>query len=73
MMISTNGQITCWNMLNRDQLLELRKKYLSPSLSLSYDNPLHIVRAEGQFLFDAKANRYLDAVNKITKNFLLVN
>ena len=65
MMISTNGHKTCWNMLNRDQLLELRKKYLSPSLSLSYDNPLHIVRAEGQFLFDAKANRYLDAVNNI--------
>ena len=52
-------------MLNRNQLLELRKKYLSPSLSLSYDKPLHIVRAKGQFLYDSKGDRYLDAVNNI--------
>ena len=52
-------------MLNRNQLLELRKKYLSPSLSLSYDKPLHIVRAKGQFLYDSNGDRYLDAVNNI--------
>ena len=52
-------------MLNRNQLLEMRKKYLSPSLSLSYDKPLHIVRAKGQFLYDSKGDRYLDAVNNI--------
>ena len=52
-------------MLNRNQLLEMRKKYLSPSLSLSYDKPLHIVRAKGQFLYDSEGDRYLDAVNNI--------
>lgn len=64
-MIFINGQTIYANMLNRNQLLELRKKYLSPSLSLSYDKPLHIVRAKGQFLYDSKGDRYLDAVNNI--------
>ena len=52
-------------MLDRNQILQLRQKYLSPSLSLSYDNPLHIVRAKGQYLYDANGKRYLDAVNNI--------
>ena len=64
-MIFINGQTIYANMLNRNHLLELRKKYLSPSLSLSYDKPLHIVRAKGQFLYDSKGDRYLDAVNNI--------
>ena len=64
-MIFINGQTIYANMLNRNQLLELRKKYLSSSLSLSYDKPLHIVRAKGQFLYDSKGDRYLDAVNNI--------
>ena len=64
-MIFINGQTIYANMLNRNQLLEMRKKYLSPSLSLSYDKPLHIVRAKGQFLYDSKGDRYLDAVNNI--------
>ena len=64
-MIFINGQTIYANMLNRNQLLEMRKKYLSPSLSLSYDKPLHIVRAKGQFLYDSEGDRYLDAVNNI--------
>ena len=52
-------------MLDRNQILQLRQKYLSPSLSLSYDIPLHIVRAKGQYLYDANGKRYLDAVNNI--------
>ena len=52
-------------MLDRNQILQLRQKYLSPSLSLSYDTPLHIVRAKGQYLYDANENRYLDAVDGI--------
>ena len=46
-------------------ILELRKQYLSPSLSLSYEDPIHIVRGEGQYLYDAEGLRYLDAVNNI--------
>ncbi len=52
-------------MLNHKEILDLRSKYLGSSLSISYDEPLHIVRGEAQYLFDAKGNRYLDCVNNI--------
>ena len=52
-------------MLDNKEILDLRSKHLGPSLSVSYDEPFHIVRGEGQYLFDAKGNRYLDCVNNI--------
>jgi 4-aminobutyrate aminotransferase-like enzyme len=52
-------------MLDHKEILNLRSKHLGPSLSVSYDEPLYIVRGEGQYLFDAKGNRYLDCVNNI--------
>ena len=52
-------------MSNHKKILELRKQYLSPSLSLSYEDPIHIVRGEGQYLYDAEGLRYLDTVNNI--------
>ena len=38
---------------------------LGPSLSLSYAEPLTIVRGRGQFLFDDRGRRYLDGVNNV--------
>ena len=52
-------------MPDHKKILELRTQYLSPSLSLSYEDPIHIVRGEGQYLYDAEGLRYLDAVNNI--------
>jgi 4-aminobutyrate aminotransferase-like enzyme len=52
-------------MLDHKEILNLRSKHLGQSLSVSYDEPLYIVRGEGQYLFDAKGNRYLDCVNNI--------
>ena len=52
-------------MLNHKAIKDLRSKHLGPSLRLSYDNPLHIVRGDAQYLFDVKGNRYLDCVNNI--------
>ena len=52
-------------MQNKDRLFKLREKYLSPSLSLSYNEPLHIVRGKAQYLYDDKGREYLDAVNNI--------
>ncbi|MBI90180.1 MAG: aspartate aminotransferase family protein [Candidatus Marinimicrobia bacterium] len=46
-------------------LRKRRKNYLGPSLSLSYDEPLHIIKGKGQFLFDKNGKKYLDAVNNI--------
>jgi ethanolamine-phosphate phospho-lyase len=47
------------------QLLERRKKTASPSLSLSYNKPIHMSSALFQYMFDAKGNTYLDAYNNI--------
>jgi len=52
-------------MLNRDKVHNLRKKYISPSFSLSYWKPLYITRGKGQYLYDDKGKKYLDAINNI--------
>jgi 4-aminobutyrate aminotransferase-like enzyme len=46
-------------------LLERRRRLLGPSLSLSYREPLHIVRGEGAYLYDADGRQYLDCVNNV--------
>ena len=50
---------------NRD-IIRRREKYLAPSFSLSYREPIHIVRGEGQYLYDFNGKKYLDAVNNIS-------
>ena len=52
-------------MRSKDRVYKLRKKYLSPSMSLSYDHPIHIVEGKGQYLYDEKGTEYLDGVNNI--------
>jgi ethanolamine-phosphate phospho-lyase len=50
---------------NETQLLERRKNTASPSLSLSYHQPIHMSSALFQYMYDAKGNTYLDAYNNI--------
>ena len=52
-------------MLDRNEIFKLRKAHLGPSLSMSYDEPLHIVKGFGQYLYDSEGICYLDAVNNI--------
>jgi len=52
-------------LLDTYSIQSLRKTHLPPSLSLSYNAPLHIVKGQGQYLYDADGNQYLDAVNNI--------
>jgi 4-aminobutyrate aminotransferase-like enzyme/Ser/Thr protein kinase RdoA (MazF antagonist) len=47
------------------ELLIARRKHLGPSLSVSYESPLHIVAGSRQNLFDAGGRRYLDCVNNV--------
>ncbi len=47
------------------ELFEQRRKYLSPSLSLSYNQPIVMARACAQYMYDASGKRYLDAVNNV--------
>lgn len=49
----------------KSDLLEKRESLLAPSLSLSYENPIHIVRGRGQYLYDADGRQFLDCVNNV--------
>jgi 4-aminobutyrate aminotransferase-like enzyme/Ser/Thr protein kinase RdoA (MazF antagonist) len=46
-------------------LAQTRRRMLGPSLSLSYSEPLHIIRGLRQHLYDAGGRRYLDCVNNV--------
>ena len=48
-----------------EELFEERCKRIGPSLSLSYEKPLVIVRGRDQFLFDHNELAYLDCVNNV--------
>ncbi|MCW8924729.1 MAG: aminotransferase class III-fold pyridoxal phosphate-dependent enzyme [Xanthomonadales bacterium] len=48
-----------------ETLLERRKRLLGKAYRLFYDNPVHIVRGEGVWLFDADGKRYLDVYNNV--------
>jgi len=44
-----------------DEVLTLRKEFLSPAIFAYYKRPVMIVEGRGQYLFDEKGRRYLDA------------
>ena len=48
-----------------NSIVEQRKRILSPSLCLSYNEPLHIIKGRRQYLYDADGNEFLDATNNI--------
>lgn len=48
-----------------ETLLERRFRVLGERSPLFYDEPLHLVRGEGVWVFDAAGRRYLDAYNNV--------
>lgn len=48
-----------------ENIMELRKTCLGPNLSLSYEEPLTIVRGFMQYLYDNKGRMYLDCRNNV--------
>ena len=46
-------------------LLKRREKLLGPAYRLFYDEPVHIVRGEGVWLYDADGRKYLDMYNNV--------
>ncbi len=51
--------------MNRQDLLDARRRYVGPSLSLAYHEPLTIIRGSMQYLYDEEDREYLDAVNNV--------
>ncbi|XSG81506.1 MAG: aspartate aminotransferase family protein [Methyloligella sp. ZOD6] len=48
-------------------LVARRQATFGPSSVLFYEEPLHIVRAEGVFMYDAEGRRYLDTYNNVAQ------
>jgi 4-aminobutyrate aminotransferase-like enzyme len=46
-------------------MIERRHKLLGSAYKLFYDNPVHIVKGEGVWLFDADGRKYLDMYNNV--------
>ena len=46
--------------MSENELLKRRRRALAPAYELFYDEPIHLVRGEGVWLFDADGRRYLD-------------
>jgi 4-aminobutyrate aminotransferase-like enzyme len=48
-----------------DQLLADRARLMGPNVSTFYDDPVHIVKGEGVWLWDADGRKYLDCYNNV--------
>jgi alanine-glyoxylate transaminase / (R)-3-amino-2-methylpropionate-pyruvate transaminase len=48
-----------------EEVLALRKEFLSPAIFHFYKKPIMIVEGRGQWLFDEKGRRYLDGIGGI--------
>lgn len=46
-------------------LIDRRRALLGPNVSTFYDDPVHVVRGEGVWLWDAEGRQYLDCYNNV--------
>jgi len=54
------------NLSAEDQALVARRvRALGPAYRLFYETPVHLVRGEGVWLYDAKGRAYLDVYNNV--------
>ncbi|XP_061566349.1 ethanolamine-phosphate phospho-lyase [Cololabis saira] len=52
--------------MDKSKTLDLRKKHIGPSCKIFFSHdPIKIVRAKGQYMYDEKGQRYLDCVNNV--------
>lgn len=51
--------------MSTDNLLQRRFQALGSQSPLFYDDPLHLVRGEGVWLYDVEGRRYLDVYNNV--------
>ena len=51
---------------SREEILDFRNEHIGKNYSISYSEPLKIVRGRGQYLIDQNGQAYLDGVNNVT-------
>ncbi len=49
----------------QEALVSRRSRLLGAKSQLFYDEPVHLVRGEGVWLYDADGRKYLDAYNNV--------
>ncbi|KAM9426188.1 ethanolamine-phosphate phospho-lyase [Pholidichthys leucotaenia] len=51
---------------DKQETIDLRKKYIGPSCQIFFSrDPIKIVRAKGQYMYDEQGQRYLDCINNV--------
>ncbi len=51
--------------LTKEEIVSFRKQHVGKNLSISYREPIKMVRGNGQYLIDDQGRRYLDTVNNV--------
>ncbi|MBL7870530.1 MAG: aminotransferase class III-fold pyridoxal phosphate-dependent enzyme [Cyclobacteriaceae bacterium] len=51
--------------LTKEEIVEYRKQHLGKNLSISYRDPIKMVRGHGAYLLDDTGRKYLDTVNNV--------
>jgi 4-aminobutyrate aminotransferase-like enzyme len=51
--------------MSNEQLIRRRLRAMGPAYRLFYEQPVHLVRGEGVWLYDADGRRYLDCYNNV--------
>ena len=54
------------NKVTKEKILKKRKRNIGLNLSISYQEPLHMLEAKDQFFYDEHGRKYLDCVNNIS-------
>lgn len=49
----------------QSSLLDRRERLLGPNMTTFYDDPVHIIRGKGAWLWDADGNQFLDCYNNV--------
>jgi 4-aminobutyrate aminotransferase-like enzyme/Ser/Thr protein kinase RdoA (MazF antagonist) len=50
---------------SKDEIMTFRKSHLGKSLSISYDQPLNMVRGSGVYLINEQGQKFVDTVNNV--------
>ena len=51
--------------MSQADILARRERLLGPNITTFYEEPVHLVRGEGAWLWDADGRRYLDCYNNV--------
>lgn len=53
------------NHRSNQEIIARRSRYLGPNVSTFYEEPVHLIRGEGVWVWDAEGRRYLDCYNNV--------